>query len=244
MKQYRLVLLLLSLVLVPCWATAGPRRFPLFPLPKSTAPHPAPVPKKASQQPPPQAQPPPDPPKSSQLGEPLPGWPPTPPVNPKPPLASAEAAQWRYQRYLHEQYSAGKSSGEVLDFERWKSSYFDPVIKGGRPGRPGGAAQVATRQLLATEEGYINSESKRLGDKVVDMYRPNSLGGTDYVEVDGILQNGLPRAAMREKLKAELRALGPDDTLLIVDKQSPSRRIVYRSGEHPEVLDMRAVGGE
>jgi hypothetical protein len=132
----------------------------------------------------------------------------------------------------------------VLDFERWKSAYFDPVVKGGRPGRSGGPAQVATRQSLATEEGYINSETKKLGDKAVDMYRPNALGGTDYVEVDGILQNGLPKAAMRDKLKAELRALGQDDTLLIVDKQDASRRILYRAGEPPEVIDTRKAGGE
>jgi hypothetical protein len=76
------------------------------------------------------------------------------------------------------------------------------------------------------------------------MYKPNALGGTDYVEVDGILKNGLPNANMRDKLKAELRALGQDDTLLVVDKQNPSRRIRYLSGETPSVVDTRQAGGD
>jgi hypothetical protein len=144
----------------------------------------------------------------------------------------------------YDQHAGGKQPGEVLDFERWKSTYFDSVVKGGRPGRAGGPSQVATRQQLATEEGYINSESTRLGDKVVDMYRSNAQGGIDYVEVDSILQNGLPRAAMREKLKVELRALGRNDTLLIVDKEEPLKRILYRFGEDASVVDTRRVGGE
>jgi hypothetical protein len=171
-------------------------------------------------------------------------WPPKPPEGPKPPLDAPEAALWRYERYVYDQHAAGKQPGEVLDFERWKSTYFDSVVKGGRPGRAGGPSQVATRQQLATEEGYINSESTRLGDKVVDMYRSNAQGGIDYVEVDSILQNGLPRAAMREKLKVELRALERNDTLLIVDKAEPVKRILYRFGEDASVVDTRRVGGE
>jgi hypothetical protein len=170
-------------------------------------------------------------------------WPPKPPEGLKPPLDAPEAARWRYERYVYDQHAAGKRPGEVLDFEKWKSTYFDSVVKGGRPGRAGGPSQVATRQLLATEEGYINSESTRLGDKVVDMYRSNAQGGIDYVEVDSILQNGLPRAAMREKLKVELRALGQNDTLLIVDKEEPVKRILYRFGEDASVVDTRRAGG-
>jgi hypothetical protein len=49
---------------------------------------------------------------------------------------------------------------------------------------------------------------------------------------------------MRDKLKAELRALGQDDTLLFVDKQNPSRRTLYLSGESPDVVDTRRAGGE
>ncbi|PTL79704.1 hypothetical protein [Vitiosangium sp. GDMCC 1.1324] len=166
------------------------------------------------------------------------------PLGPKPPLESPEAARWRYDRYLYDQHAAGRPSDEVLDFERWKSTYFDPVVKGGRPGRSGGPAQVSTRQQLAMEEGYINSESTRLGNKVVDMYRPNVQGGIDYVEVDSILQNGLPRAAMREKLKIEIRALERNDTLLFVDKLDRSKRILYRFGEDVSVVDTRRVGGK
>ena len=225
------------LALLPSWGAAGPPRRPSRPptVPKSSPPSKAPSPQTQH-----------EPTKAPQPASSLDRWshPPKPPAGPKPPLADAEAAQWRYERYRHDQYTAGKAPAEVLDFERWKSAYFDPVVKGGRPGRPGGPAQVATRQLLAAEEGYINSETRKLGDKVVDMYKPNALGGTDYVEVDGLLQNGLPKAAMRDKLKAELRALGQDDTLLIVDKQDPSRRILYRSGERPEIVDTRLAGGE
>jgi hypothetical protein len=170
--------------------------------------------------------------------------PPKPPQGPKPPLEAPEAARWRYERYLHDQHVAGKQPSEVLDFEKWKSTYFDPVVKGGRPGRAGGPAQVSTRQQLALEEGYINSESTRLGGRVVDMYKPNAQGGIDYVEVDSILQKGLPRAAMREKLKVEIRALERNDTLLIVDKENPFRRILYRFGEDVGVVDTRRAGGE
>lgn len=76
------------------------------------------------------------------------------------------------------------------------------------------------------------------------MYRSNAQGGIDYVEVDSILQNGLPRAAMREKLKVEIRALRRNDTLLIVDKEEPVKRILYRFGEDASVVDTRRVGGE
>lgn len=165
-------------------------------------------------------------------------WPPKPPEGPKPALGEPGAAQWRYQRYLAEQHAAGKQPHEVLDFEKWKPAYFDPVARGGRPGRPGGPAQVAARQLL-TEEGYINTESKKLGENFVDLYKPNAAGGTDYVEVDEMLKSGVPRADVRAKLKKELTQLGKNDTLLFVDKEDPSKRILYHFGEDPSVVDLR-----
>jgi len=165
-------------------------------------------------------------------------WPPRPPQGPKPGIEEPGAAQWRYQRYLHEQHAAGKQPDEILDFEKWKPAYFDPALRGGRPGRPGGPAQVATRQSL-TEEGYINTESKRLGENFVDLYRPNPAGGVDYVEVDEMLKSGVPRADVRAKLKKELAHLSENDTLLFVDKADPSKRIQYRFGEDPSVVDTR-----
>jgi hypothetical protein len=165
-------------------------------------------------------------------------WPPKPPQGPKPGIEEPGAAQWRYQRYLHEQHAAGKQPHQVLDFEKWKPTYFDTVSRGGRPGRPGGPAQVATRQSL-TEEGYINTERTRLGDNFVDLYRPNSSGGTDYVEVDEMLNSGIPRASARTRLKKELVHLGKNDTLLFVDKDDLSKRILYRFGDAPNVVDTR-----
>lgn len=231
--RHLILLLLVSLLLLPSWARAG-RPLP-SPRPRAKVSQPDKPPSSQSQQ---------DPPKATQQTKTPATWSPAPPSGPKPSLADEKAAEWRYQRYLHDQAAAGKSPSEVLSPEKWKSLYFDPVKSGGRPGRPGGPAQVATRKALTEEEGYINTESKRLGDKFVDMYKPNALGGTDYVEVDGILRNGLPTANMHEKLKAELRALGHDDTLLIVDKQNPSRRIRYLSGESPDVVDTRRAGSE
>ncbi len=233
MKCQLLLMLLLSLGLLPFRASAGRPR-PPFSRPPAKASPSSKNPSLKPQQ---------EPPKATQPARVPATWPPKPPSGPKPSLADDNAADWRYQRYLHEQAAAGKSPAEVLPPEKWKAQYFDPVKNGGRPGRAGGPAQVATRKAL-TEEGYINSENKKLGDKYVDMYKPNSLGGTDYVEVDGILKNGLPNANMRDKLKAELRALGQDDTLLFVDKQNPSRRTLYLSGESPDVVDTRRAGGE
>ncbi|ATB29706.1 hypothetical protein MEBOL_003161 [Melittangium boletus DSM 14713] len=97
---------------------------------------------------------------------------------------------------------------------------------------------MATRQLL-TEEGYINTENKRLGENFVDLYKPNSSGGIDYVEVDEMLKSGIPRADVRAKLKKELAHLDKNDTLLFVDKVDLSKRILYRFGEDPSVIDTR-----
>lgn len=166
-------------------------------------------------------------------------WPPAPPARPKPGLDEANAAQWRYERYLHDQHRAGKQAHEVLDFEKWKSSYFDVVRQGGRPGRSGGPEQVTARKKLA-EEGYINTERMKLGNRYVDLYRQRPQGGTEYVEVDEMLRNGLPAARVRVKLKEEIPHLGKDDTLVFVDKADPMRRILYRPGDVPGVVEVRA----
>ena len=65
----------------------------------------------------------------------------------------------------------------------------------------------------------------------VDMIKSNSRGGTDFVEVDSILKNGLPTAAYRRKIETEISALGPNDTLVYIDKADLSRRIVYNYGD-------------
>jgi hypothetical protein len=44
---------------------------------------------------------------------------------------------------------------------------------------------------------------------------------------------------MRVKLKAEIQALKPEDTLEYWDKVDPTRRITYRHGDPPEVVDLR-----
>jgi hypothetical protein len=105
---------------------------------------------------------------------------------------------------------------------------------------------MATRQRLAEEEGFINTETTPLGAldgkrNFVDMYKPNNMGGTDFVEVDDILQSGIPRAEMRRKLQSELEALGPNDRLIYIDKTDPSRRIIYYPGDNPSVIDTRIV---
>ncbi len=171
-------------------------------------------------------------------------WPPSPPTGRKPSIGQAGAAGYRYQRYVYRQYLAGTSREEILSPDEWTARYYGPVERGGRPGRNGGSAQVATRGALASE-GFINTETVQLGSRLngqanmVDMYRANGLGGIDYVEVDNILQNGLPIARTRPKLVSELGALGANDTLLYVDKADSSRRITYSSGEDPSVVGER-----
>ena len=74
---------------------------------------------------------------------------------------------------------------------------------------------------------------------MVDGVRVNVNGGTDYLEVDTINNNGLPRAGYRSKLKAEVEALAPGDTLEFWDKNDPARRIQYQFGDSPDTVDTR-----
>jgi len=175
-------------------------------------------------------------------------WPPLAPNGSKPPIGAPDAVAYRYQRYVYDRYQEGIAQEAILPLGKWVSRHYRPVENGGRPGRPGGSAQVAARTLLANEEGYINTEAVQLGSRavngelrpnMVDMYRSNSAGGIDYVEVDSLLQKGIPFAATRAKLRSELGALNEADTLTYVDKLDPSRRIVYYPGEDQSVVDTR-----
>jgi hypothetical protein len=117
-----------------------------------------------------------------------------------------------------------------LPFDEWKKRHFDPAKAGGRPGRPGGPAQVSARKLLE-DEGFRNVENVKLGDNFVDMVKANSLGGTDYVEVGKMLQDGQPVAREALKIGKEIAALGPSDRLIFVDEYDISRRIYYTPGD-------------
>ncbi|WP_121155488.1 hypothetical protein [Micromonospora pisi] len=163
------------------------------------------------------------------------GWPPSPPTGPKPPHGATGAAEWRYQRYLHQAHSKGKTQDQVLPFDKWKTSHYDPAAAGGRPGRRGGSEQVAAKEYLAEHYGVQEVENVQLGPQWVDGVRPNATGGTDYFEVGAMTQGGLPEARERVKLANEVPALGENDTLQFVDKSAPSedRWIRYSRSDDP-----------
>ncbi len=168
---------------------------------------------------------------------PNPDWPPQPPEGAKPNFNDPGAANWRYQRYKYEQYQAGKQQEDILSFETWKERYFDPALLGGRPGRPGGSSQVAARQALEAE-GFQNVENVELGGRYPDLVRYNPDGSIDYAEVGEMLQNGMPQARERAKLKSEISALGENDTVTFVDKMDITRRITYRRGDDVETKSL------
>jgi len=168
---------------------------------------------------------------SSVLAGPAAGqaWPAPAPAGPKPRISEAGAAEWRYQRYQHEQAAKGRTPAEILSQDEWIERYFNPTAAGGRPGRIGGPEQVAAKTVLR-DEGIRIVENVQLGGRYPDgiRARPNALGGTDYFEVGRMLKNGLPEARERVKLVDELRALRPGDTVTFVDRGSPVRRVTYR----------------
>jgi len=185
-------------------------------------------------------------PKTGYTGE----WPPPDP-GPRPTNATAqEMADWRYKRYARDAFEKGTPPEKILTPEGYKP-YANVADKpGARPGRGGGSAQQATRKGPAQAEGFENTETTQLGSRknprtgeteanMVDGKRSNKNGGTDYLEVDDINKNGLPRSEMRTKLKSEIEALKPGDTLEYWDKKDPSRRIRYQYGEDPSVVDTR-----
>lgn len=162
----------------------------------------------------------------------------------KPPVGSPGAAEWRYQRYLARKRASGE---KPKDFDQWKKDHYDQVEAGNRPGRPGGPAQQATRQRLAKEEGWTNTE--KVGDgppgqKVqlgrrpdgtaneVDMVKTDAAGNRHFGEVDHILPSGRPPAGAMDKIESEVGALKPGQTLTWFDMNDPSRRITYNYGDN------------
>ena len=163
-------------------------------------------------------------------------WPPDAPRGPKPAFGEPGAAEWRYARYRQTCAARGKSPQECLPFGEWKPLYFDTAAAGGRPGRRGGAEQVAAKRQLTSTEGVRETEDVRLGNRYPDgvASQPNPAGGRDYFEVGKMLENGIPEARERVKLQEEIDALAPNDTITFVDKTNTANRITYRSGDSVE----------
>jgi hypothetical protein len=155
-----------------------------------------------------------------------------PAAGPKPALSEPGAAEWRYERYVARKEKLGTDPEKILEFDKWKGQHFDPAARGGRPGRVGGAEQVAAKDVLEGE-GKLIVENVRLGKNFPDAINPspNAAGGTDYFEVGKMLRSGVPESRERIKLIQEIKALGPQDTVTFVSKENPSRRVVYRAGD-------------
>lgn len=160
----------------------------------------------------------------------------------KPPVGSPGAAEWRYQRYLANKRASGE---KPKDFDQWKRDHYDPVEAGQRPGRAGGPQQQSTRERLANQEGWTNTEKVQLGKRPdgtvnhVDMVRTDAAGNQHFAEVDHILQNGRPPAGQMDKIQSEVGALKPGQTLTWIDMNDPSRRITYNYGDN---VWMRSLG--
>ncbi len=161
-------------------------------------------------------------------------WPPGRPSGPKPAIGTEGADTWRYQRYRYDKHRKGGLQDDVLSFDQWRKERFEPVERGDRPGRRGGAQQVATKKYLAEKEGVLEVENVKLGNRFPDGIRVNGKGGADYFEVGKMLQNGKPEARERIKLQEEIDVLRPNDTITFVDKVDPSRRVTYRLGDKIE----------
>ncbi|HEY0641231.1 MAG TPA: hypothetical protein VGD67_26685 [Pseudonocardiaceae bacterium] len=160
------------------------------------------------------------------------GWPPPRPAGPKPPFGEAGAAEWRYERYRYTMGKKGKSAADCLPFPQWRDTHYKAAAAGGRPGRRGGAQQVAAKEQLTTE-GVQEVENVRLGGRFPDgvATKPNAAGGKAYFEVGKMLQSRMPEARERTKLQDQINALGPSDTITFVSKENPGDRITYRAGD-------------
>jgi len=176
-------------------------------------------------------------------------WPPGPPAGPKPKVGATGALDWRYQDYLNESWKKG-GSRTLPSKDEYKQKYYDVVEAGGRSGRGGGPGQDAVRKYLQEHEGFKRTENVSLGERFVKgkgdvrndvdgvRTRPN---GKDYVEVDTINKDGRPPKSFRHKIKEEMKNLQPGDEIHYVDKVNPRRRIVYKQGESPDVVDTRTA---
>jgi hypothetical protein len=167
------------------------------------------------------------------------------PLGPKPPRGTAEGTAFRYQRYKHQWSKRPEPKPPLMSEQEYAAANF-------QGGRAGGPLQRSTRTELAKAEGYTNTETTQLGVRevngqpirnMVDMVKPGGATrrGTRYVEVDPMSKRGLPSADMRAKLKAEINALKPNEDLMFVDSNNPSRRIIYEAGEDATVVDTRTA---
>ncbi|MBA3458807.1 MAG: DUF4157 domain-containing protein [Deltaproteobacteria bacterium] len=185
-------------------------------------------------------------------------WPPPEP-GPRPPEGSSPEAMatWRYRRYVRDKWKQGKAPDEVLTEKGYEAGgHSDAADNGGRPGRNGGKKQVSTKDKLAKEEGWDVNETTTLGSRTkngkpienyVDGMRENPEGGIDYLEVDHLNKKGKPSATYQRKLASEIKQLGPNDTLTIVDSTNSARRIKYTAEDIPNaerVVEQRTVPGE
>ena len=159
-------------------------------------------------------------------------WPPELPKGPKPKLVAVGAADWRYQRYLKNQYQKGKTADQVLPKDKWIELHYNPAERGDRPGRMGGTQQVAAKEELRAE-GIQIVENVEVGGRFPDGVspKPNTQGGKDYYEVGTMLKKGIPQSRERVKIEDELKAFGKNDSVTFVDKNDPSKRITYKKGD-------------
>jgi hypothetical protein len=152
--------------------------------------------------------------------------------------------EFRYRRYVQKYRANGRDPSEMLTFDRYREGHFETsAVPDNRPGRPGGAQQLRAKRELAAAEGFQQVENVPLDGHFPDMVRPNAAGGRDFVEVGEMLGGGLPEEREAAKLRNEIPALGPNDTLTFVDKTNIQNRITYRPGENPEVVGTRRLPG-
>ncbi|MCA1702445.1 MAG: hypothetical protein LC808_03930, partial [Actinobacteria bacterium] len=163
-------------------------------------------------------------------------WNPEKPSGEKPGFGEPGAAEWRYKRYLWTMHKTGKKREDCLSFNDWRRTHYTAASSGGRPGRRGGAEQVATKEHLTKTEGVREVETVELGGHYPDGIgnKPNSKGGQSYYEVGKMLKRGAPEARERKKLQKEIDALGSNDTITFVDKTNPANRIIYKRGDSVE----------
>lgn len=71
------------------------------------------------------------------------------PSGPKPAYGRPGSARWRYERYDYNAGQKNKTADQLLSFKDWKAKHYDAARTGGRPGRRGGAEQVAAKNTLS-----------------------------------------------------------------------------------------------
>ena len=168
-----------------------------------------------------------------------------PPSGPKPPVGAADAARWRYQRYVHGAVQQGKEPSQILPFATWRRRYYDTVVAGGRPGRPGGPAHKA-------DVARNNGEPNRIRGRPLGRRYPDGVGrrgqtlvirgreiaprgqGRVIVESDHVIRNGtMPDSAARAQVR-DIRRADPSATIVVTDQAHPKTApLVYPPGTQP-----------